>query len=132
MSIVYSNEKRLDQQDLVSLFESVNWESARYPERLQAALNGSDTVFTAWDGDLLVGLVNAVSDGAMVAYFHYLLVRRAYQRRGIGTGLMQRMLDRYANVRQKVLIADKDSIAFYQRLGLTVDEGFASMHINSF
>ena len=132
MNIVYTDNKLPNQADLVSLFSSVNWESANYPERLHAALQGSDTVLTAWDGDLLVGLVNAISDGAMVAYIHYLLVRKQYQGKGIGTGLMSRILAKYAGVRQKVLIAETKAVLFYGRLGLEVDEGFSSMHINSF
>lgn len=64
------------------LFQSVNWLSARYPQRLLKALNQCETVFTAWDGGNLVGLVNAIDDGELTAYVHYLCVRPEYQGKG--------------------------------------------------
>ena len=38
------------------------------------AMANSDTVFSAWDGDALIGLINVLDDGVMNAYVHYLLV----------------------------------------------------------
>lgn len=56
MMIVYS-EKRYSVDDLKQLFQSVNWLSANYPDRLKKALDNCETVFTAWDGKKLVGLI---------------------------------------------------------------------------
>ena len=39
---------------------------------------GSSTVFSAWDGDRLVGLVRVIDDTEMVAYMHYVLVDPEY------------------------------------------------------
>lgn len=56
MMIVYS-EKRYSVDDLKQLFQSVNWLSANYPDRLKKALDNCEMVFTAWDGKKLVGLI---------------------------------------------------------------------------
>ena len=61
---------------------------------------------TAWDEALLVGLGSAISDGHLVVYFPHLLVRPEYQRSGIGTELMARMMNRYRGFHQQALLAD--------------------------
>ena len=57
----------------------VRWVSGKYPDRPYRALMGSSTVFTAWDGDRLAGLVRVLDDSAMMAYMHYVVVDPAYQ-----------------------------------------------------
>ncbi len=42
------------------------------------------TVYSAWDGEKLVGLISVMDDGIMTAYIHYLLVDPDYQYNGIG------------------------------------------------
>ena len=129
MPIVYSNTKELSQDQLQSLFLSVQWSSGNYPDKLRTAMSNSDNVLTAWDGDTLVGLMNALSDGAMTAYFHYLLVRPEYQGQGIGTKLVLAMLDLYEAYARKVLIAYDKEIRFYQKLGFTLGHDKSPMFV---
>lgn len=67
MSIIYTDAKNYKTQDLQRLFQSVGWLSANYPERLKKALDNSETVFSAWDNEYLVGLVNAIDDSELTA-----------------------------------------------------------------
>jgi len=67
MNIIYSDIKDIEINQLQSLFASVQWDSANYPEKLRQAIRNSHKVITAWDGDTLVGLMNALSDGVMIA-----------------------------------------------------------------
>ena len=53
------------------MFLSVEWSSGHYPDKLVAAMRNFSTVFSAWDGDKLVGMVCAMDDGVMNAYLHY-------------------------------------------------------------
>jgi GNAT superfamily N-acetyltransferase len=80
-------------------------------------LLGSHALVTAWDGVLLVGLGNAISDGHLVVYFPHLVVRPEYQGKGIGSALMGRMLSRYRGFHQQALLADGRAIDFYKKLG---------------
>lgn len=66
MSIVYIDTKIYTSNDLQELFQSVGWLSVNYPERLKKELDNSETVFTAWDRDKLVGLVNAIDDSEYI------------------------------------------------------------------
>ena len=78
MGVTYKGAKNYTSKDLQELFQSVGWLSANYPERLKKALDNSETVFTAWDGKRLVGLVNAIDDSELTAYVHYLCVNPEY------------------------------------------------------
>ena len=60
MEITYTDEKKFTKEQTQQLFRSVGWVSGKYPERLYKALMGSSTVFSAWDGDRLVGLVRVL------------------------------------------------------------------------
>ena len=83
------------------------------------ALAHSDCVVAAWDDDHLVGLGNAISDGALVVYYPHLLVLPEYQRKGIGGGIMERMLSRYRHLHQQILVAETaDAAAFYRSIGM--------------
>lgn len=113
-----------------ALFESVGWQSARYPARLHRALQNSDTVLTAWDGDRLVGLINAIDDGEMTAYVHYLLVHPEYQGRGVGRTLLEQLKERYASFYYLLLVAEHEGlIAFYERAGMNIVKGGTVMAI---
>ena len=77
MNITYTDVKDYTADDLQQLFQSIDWLSANYPARLKKALDHCETVFTAWDGKKLVGLVNAIDDSELTAYVHYLCVNPA-------------------------------------------------------
>lgn len=117
-TINYTNQKKFDQEVLVGLFKAVNWDSANYPTRLVKAIANSQKVISAWDGEKLVGLVNAIDDGELTAYVHYLLVDPNYQGYGIGKELTQRIKKHYQDYRYILLIAETDElVAYYQKLG---------------
>ncbi len=122
MGIRYSDNKNLEREQLVSLFTSVEWESAKYPQELQLAIANSHSVYTAWDGDKLVGLMNALSDGVMTVYYHYLLVRPEYHKQRIGATLVRMMTDKYSRCRTQVVISYSSQVNFYKNCGFTVGD----------
>ncbi len=115
--IPYRRENDLSIDALVDLYASLSWSSAERPRELQAALRDSHTVITAWDGDRLVGLGNAISDGHLVVYYPHLLVHPDYQRRGIGTEIVKRLQERYDGFHQQMVVADGEAIGFYKKCG---------------
>ena len=106
MTLVYSPDRPVSQSDLLALYGSVGWSSyTRDP----------------------AGLHRAVGDDASIAYVQDVLVRPDRQRRGIGARLLAAALERFAHVRQLVLVADDEekTASFYRSAGLTdlADEG---------
>lgn len=127
--IIYRTNTPLPPDSVIALFQSANWSSAQKPDRLLKALHHSHTVVTAWDDNIMVGLGSAISDGFMVAYFPYLVVLPKYQRQGIGTEIVARLLEQYAGFHQLALIADGKAIDFYKHLGFEPAGGCKALWI---
>ena len=117
MTIRYTEKRDIALEAILKLYTANAWSSAEKPELLRNALAGSHSLFSAWDGDLLVGLGNAISDGHLVVYYPHLLVLPEYQGRGIGTRLMQMLMARYDGFHQHMLVADGRAIEFYRKCG---------------
>ncbi len=118
-AIVYKDDKVLPRGQVVALYRALNWSSAEKPELLLKAMENSHTVVTAWDGDRLVGLGNAISDGCLVVYYPHLAVHPEYQGRGIGTEIVRRMQARYEGFHQQAVLADGRAADFYRKVGFT-------------
>lgn len=116
-SIDYRDDRELPVGQLVALYAANGWSAADKPELLRAALLNSHSLFAAWDAETLVGVANAISDGHLVVYYPHLIVHPDYHRRGIGTALMSRLLDRYDGFHQQMLVADGNAVEFYRSLG---------------
>ena len=130
MKIMYTDEKRFGVGQTHHLFASVGWESANYPERLHKALMGSDTVFSAWDGERLVGLARVIDDGEMLAYMHWVLVDPEYHGLGIGGHLVELVREKYRDfLFLEVMPEERRNAPFYQGHGFTLMEGAAAMQI---
>lgn len=129
MSITYKRIKEFQKEDLQALFLSVRWDSGNYPDKLKVAIANSHKVISAWDGNQLVGLINALSDDIMTVYFHYLLVSPGYQGKGIGKKLVSLMLEEYKGFARKVLIAYDEEVGFYQNCGFVIGEGKTPMFV---
>lgn len=127
--IEYRIAKDFTEQELGTLFLSVEWSSGNYPDKLVIAMKNSDHVISAWDGKKLVGLINALSDKVMTVYFHYLLVMPQYQSKGIGKELVDRMLEEYKDFARKGLIAYNEEIEFYKKCGFEPHEDKTPMFI---
>ena len=116
-AIQYSDRRDLPRDGIIALYRANGWSSAEKPGLLHKALVASHSLFSAWDGDKLVGLGNAISDGCLVVYYPHLIVLPKYQGRGIGTELMRRLMARYAGFHQHMLVADGRAIDFYRKCG---------------
>ena len=131
MKIEYKHTKVFEQKDLQDLFLSVEWSSGHYPDKLVVAMKNSGSVFTAWDDGKLIGLINALDDGVMTAYVHYLLVNPDYQGKGIGKELIRLISEKYKDYLRIVLVAYDHEVGFYQNCGFAAGEDKTPMFITS-
>jgi len=106
--------------EVAELYRSVGWVYyVKHPEVLEKAYANSLCVLGAYDAGKLVGLIRCVGDGYTILFVQDLLVLPGYQRRGIGTALMQAVLEKYSHVYQLELATDdtEKTISFYRSLG---------------
>lgn len=117
MSIEIKETKQLPLHQVVALYRSNKWSAGDKPQKLEKALQKVDTLITAWDGERLVGLGSALTDGYLVVYYPHLLVHPSYQGKGIGSSIMQRMQKYYAGFHQQILVAQIGAVSFYEKCG---------------
>lgn len=116
-SIEFREVNDVAREAVLTLYRANHWSSANKPDQLHHALLNSHSLVTAWDGDRLVGLANAISDGFLVVYYPHVVVHPEYHRQGIGRELMLRLKRRYEGFHQHAVLADKDAVAFYESCG---------------
>ncbi|HVF32441.1 MAG TPA: GNAT family N-acetyltransferase [Acidimicrobiales bacterium] len=71
------------------------------------------------DPDRVVGIATAISDGLLSASIPLVEVLPGWHDRGIGTELLERLLDSLAHLYMVDLTCDEDVAPFYARLGFT-------------
>ena len=112
--------KIFNEAEILRLYRSVGWTAyTDHLEVLQKGFEKSMLTLAAYEGDQLLGIIRAVGDGHTIVFVQDILVFPEYQRKGIGTALLQAMLDRYSYVRQIELATDNTpkTIAFYKSMG---------------
>jgi GNAT superfamily N-acetyltransferase len=87
------------------------------PDVHRKAFENSHTAVFVHDGDQLVGFGRAISDDAYQAAVYDMAVVPEYQKQGIGTTIMEHILDRirHCNV---ILYAGIGKEPFYEKIGL--------------
>lgn len=134
-NLVFKEDMILNVEDILYLYNDVGWSSyTKDIDSLIKSIKNSLKVISVWDKDLLVGLVRVVGDGHSIIYIQDILILQKYQNRGIGKRLIEIILDKYKNVRQKVLLTDKEekNILFYKKVGFSMAEEFGCVSFVKF
>jgi len=131
MEIIYKEIHDFSSEELQNLFLSVEWSSGHYPDKLVTAMKNFETVYSAWDGDKLIGMICAMDDGIMNAYVHYLLVNPEYQGQQIGRKLVEMVKEKYKNYLRIVIAAYNKELNFYENCGFKKSDDSSVMFITS-
>ncbi len=129
--IEYKDTHDFTSEQLERLFLSVEWSSGHFPDKLVTAMKNFETVYSAWDGDKLVGMICAMDDGVMTAYVHYLLVDPQYHGQTIGRTLVDMTKQKYKDYLRVVLVAYKNETHFYEQCGFKIEDKSLPMCITS-
>ena len=117
-------ENAPDHNAYFTLFETTGW-NARYaatPRDLATAIKNSWYTLSVYDDGTLVGFGRVMCDGALHAMIFDLIVHPSYQRRGIGSEVLNRILSvcRDAGIPDVQLFAANGMAPFYERHGFTL------------
>jgi len=103
------------------LFETTGWNQAYRADEdaLYAAISSSWYVLSAYANDDLVGFGRIISDGVLYALICDLIVKPSYQKQGIGSTLLSKLIARcrLQQIRVIWLFAAKGKRSFYQNFG---------------
>ena len=109
---------------ILSLYKQEGWwiESRDDVDLLKRIVAGSHCFLIVEDGNMVVGMGRAISDGTSDAYIQDVAVEVNYRGRGIGTEVVKRLLKRLNQdgVNWVGLIAERGSHPFYERLGFGI------------
>lgn len=120
MSISFKLNHQPDVHQAIDLYVSVEWGTKeQYDASTSAkAFQNLDMVVTAYDGDALVGMTRVLSDKFTVTYVVDIAVSPLYQNKGIGTEMIKRVQDAYADT--AIYVAGLASAeAFFEKCGIS-------------
>jgi len=104
-----------------SLFETTSWnrEYQATAEDLARAIANSQFVVAAYDNENLVGFGRVLTDGVLYAMIYELIVHPDYQGKGIGTQILQRLVQwcNELHIRDIQLFCARGKRSFYELNG---------------
>lgn len=111
-------------QDYLAIRAKVGWKKL-LEEQAAQALKHSIYVIGAYEDDQLVGMGRIVGDGAVVCYVQDLIVIPEYQKKGVGSLLLNHLIEYVESLRQEesqmmlCLMCAKGREIFYEKHGFT-------------
>ena len=115
--MIYKYNEQVSVESLSSLRESVGW------NRMEKELNNPKLTsyyhIAAYDEDNLVGFIDCISNGVTDAYIQDLIVHPDFQGKGLGSELMNKMIEylKKAGIYMISVLYDEDLKDFYARFG---------------
>ena len=130
--MVIKTNPSFHKEEIFELYQSVGWST--YTDSLETLMNGlaKSFVLAEYQGQKLIGLVRGVTDQQTILYVQDILVNPAYQRQGIGQGLLQGLLTHFNHIGQVTLLTDDEEKTklFYQSLGFkTTEDSYAKCFV---
>ena len=118
-------EERLSAEEYIDFLKRTDlgsqYPKERFEQRIEKLVRNVSISLVARNEDgTVVGVLFGLTDFAYWLYVTDLGVDRAYERQGIGRGLMKTALDLAGGEKDIAvyLIADENAVAFYERLGM--------------
>ena len=125
--IIYKENIIPTEEDIITLYNDANWTAyTNDKQTLMNALKNSLCLITAWNNNQLVGLIRVVGDNYTIIYIQDILVLKSHKKQKIGTALVNKVLSKFKQVRQNVLLTDDnpETRGFYESLGFeSCDKG---------
>ena len=123
MEIQYSTEKIPAAEQIIDLYDNAG---LRRPtndkERIQAMLDHSNLIVTAWDKDLLVGVSRSITDWVWCCYLSDLAVRSEYKKQGIGRQLINLTKEKVGDQCMVLLLSVPTAMEYYRKVGFVKQE----------
>lgn len=120
--VTFSEKKDLSPEQLLKLFHQAPWAKGRTLEEAREMLRHTDVALCAWDSEQLVGFGRVLTDFVYRATIWDVIVDKAYQKYGIGTEIVQRILNHPRLKKVELFWLCTRRPGFYEKLGFSSKE----------
>jgi len=120
MSLVFAQEQGLEVDEFVAVVGDSDLGPSRPladAGRIAAMLRGANLIVTARLDGVCVGVARCITDFAWVCYCSELAVRRGFQGRGIGTGLLETCKTIVGDGVSLALLSAPGAVSYYEHAG---------------
>ena len=126
MNIEYKETLEIEPEKLDALWNAIGWKS-RGPKKWREVLSKSTYMFTAWDGDNLIGTGRILEDGIM-CMFYDIGVDPEYQSQGVGSKILSALINHvkdknYASIGLFAWEENPANMSFYEKFGFEKSSG---------
>lgn len=121
-AVTYSHHEPPDVSQLLRLFHQAPWAKDRSADDAKTMLQHTDVALCAWDRDQLIGFGRVLTDFVYRATIWDVIVDQAYQRQGIGTEIVRRILNHPRLQRVELFWLCTRRPGFYEKLGFSSKE----------
>jgi ribosomal protein S18 acetylase RimI-like enzyme len=121
-TVTFSEKKSLQPEQLLTLFQQAPWAKGRILNDAREMLRHTDVALCAWDGDHLVGFGRVLTDFVYRATIWDVIVDERYQKQGIGTEIVQRILHHPRLKKVELFWLCTRQPGFYEKLGFSSKE----------
>jgi ribosomal protein S18 acetylase RimI-like enzyme len=121
-AVTFSEKKAVEASQLLRLFHQAPWAKDRTLEDAKDMLRHTDVALCAWDGDQLVGFGRVLTDFVYRATIWDVIVDKTYQKQGIGSEIVQRLLSHPRLKKVELFWLCTSRPEFYEKLGFSSKE----------
>jgi GNAT superfamily N-acetyltransferase len=120
VNIRYETSRQISGDEFIDLLKRSTLAERRPVDNqtcIQAMLQHSNLLCTAWDGEKLVGIARSVTDFEYCCYLSDLAVDEKYQKQGIGKELIKLTQSKLGSQAKLILLSAPKAEAYYPKIG---------------
>lgn len=114
IELLTSKEKTIKASEVIGLYKDAGWWNERTEQEMEKMLSQTLAV-GAWENNKLIGFARAITDGVFRAYIEDVVIHSSFNRNGIGTMLIAKLIEELSNIDVISLFCEEDLIAFYNK-----------------
>jgi ribosomal protein S18 acetylase RimI-like enzyme len=114
IEVLTSIEKPIKANEVIELYKDAGWWNERTEQDMEKMLSQTLAV-GAWENNKLIGFARAITDGVFRAYIEDVVIHSSFNRNGIGTMLIAKLIEELSNIDVISLFCEEDLIAFYNK-----------------
>lgn len=126
MQIQFRVNEKLNAQAVIEVFKSSGIVRPIDDEkRIQAMLDNSNLIVSAWNGNELIGIARSVTDYNYCCYLSDLAIKKGHQKFGIGKTLIELTQEAVGVNTMLLLLSNSSAMEYYPKVGFEkVENGY--------